>query len=238
MNTTFSDIFRSSFLNNVTAVTPFDMAAAVILAVCMGFFIFLIYRGVSASVMFSPGFGITLIAMTMISAILILAVSSNITLSLGMVGALSIVRFRTAIKEPLDIAFLFWSIETGIVLAAGFIPLAVMGNVLVGIILLLIARGRSAYNPFILILKCDGKDVQAAFDFVCNQIKTLDKQKKTRGGYCEIKGWTGTEENGQVELDMEVRIAQNAIAPLMHALEQMPYGKNASMVKYNGDYMG
>ena len=96
--------------------------------------------------MYSPGFGVTLIALTLITNLLILAVTSNIVLSLGMVGALSIVRFRTAIKEPMDIAFLFWSIAAGIVLAAGFIPLAVFGSMFIGLILLIFSsiRDRAA----------------------------------------------------------------------------------------------
>ena len=115
---TFSDIFKSSFLANVTAVSMFDMVLALLLAFGLGVFIFFIYKKTYAGVMYSSSFGVTLVALTMITTLVILAVTSNVVLSLGMVGALSIVRFRTAIKEPLDIAFLFWSIAAGIVLAA------------------------------------------------------------------------------------------------------------------------
>ena len=97
----------------------FDMVAALALAFCLGVFIFFIYKKTYQGVMYSAGFGVTLIALTMITTLVILAVTSNVVLSLGMVGALSIVRFRTAIKEPLDIAFLFWAIAGGIVLALG-----------------------------------------------------------------------------------------------------------------------
>ena len=104
--------------------------------------------------MYSSSFGVTLVALTMITTLVILAVTSNVVLSLGMVGALSIVRFRTAIKEPLDIAFLFWSIAVGIVLAAGFIPLAVIGSVVIGLILLVFANRKSHANPYIIVLAC------------------------------------------------------------------------------------
>lgn len=124
----FSDIFKSSFLENFNSVSYFDMAVALLLSFGVGVFIFMIYRKTFKGVMYSSTFGVTLIALTMISTFVILAVTSNVVLSLGMVGALSIVRFRTAIKEPLDIAFLFWSIAAGIVLAAGMIPLAVIGS--------------------------------------------------------------------------------------------------------------
>ena len=131
----FNDIFKSSFLENVTSVSILDMIVALALAFCIGLFIFMVYKKTYTGVMYSAGFGVTLVAMTMITTLVILAVTSNVVLSLGMVGALSIVRFRTAIKEPLDIAFLFWSIAAGIVLAAGMIPLAIFGSVVIGIML-------------------------------------------------------------------------------------------------------
>ena len=115
----FNDILKSSFLENITSVSPLDMVILLALAFGIGLFIFLIYKKTFAGVMYSSSFGVTLVALTMISTFVILAVTSNVVLSLGMVGALSIVRFRTAIKEPLDIAFLFWAIAAGIVLAAG-----------------------------------------------------------------------------------------------------------------------
>ena len=125
----FGDIFKYSFLENVTSVSILDMVIALALSFCLGLFIFMVYKKTFSGVMYSSNFGVTLIALTMITTLVILAVTSNVVLSLGMVGALSIVRFRTAIKEPLDIAFLFWSIAVGIVLAAGMIPLAVFGSV-------------------------------------------------------------------------------------------------------------
>ncbi|MBE6117839.1 MAG: DUF4956 domain-containing protein [Erysipelotrichaceae bacterium] len=112
---TFTDIFKSSFLENFTAVSLTDMALTLFMAFVLGAFIARVYRKTYQGVMYSAGFGITLMALTMISALVILAVTSNVVLSLGMVGALSIVRFRTAIKDPLDIAYLFWSIAAGIV---------------------------------------------------------------------------------------------------------------------------
>ena len=131
----FQDIFKSSFLERAASISLFDMALALLLSFAVGLFIFFVYKKCYAGVMYSASFGVTLIALCMITALLILAVTSNIVLSLGMVGALSIVRFRTAIKEPSDIAFLFWAIAAGIVLAAGFIPLAVMGSFLIGAVL-------------------------------------------------------------------------------------------------------
>ena len=113
---TFKDIFKSSFLENIASVSILDMLIALALAFGIGVFIFYVYKKTYSGVMYSSSFGVTLIALTLVTTLVILAVTSNVVLSLGMVGALSIVRFRTAIKEPLDIAFLFWSIAVGIVL--------------------------------------------------------------------------------------------------------------------------
>ena len=157
---TFSDIFKSSFLENVTSVSPIDMVLALALAFGLGLFIFFIYKKTFSGVMYSGNFGVTLIALTMITTLVILAVTSNVVLSLGMVGALSIVRFRTAIKEPLDIAFLFWAIAAGIVLAAGLIPLAVFGSVVIGITLLLFANRRSSVHPYIIVVTCRNADAE------------------------------------------------------------------------------
>lgn len=152
---TFNDIFKSSFLENVTSVSFLDMAIALTLAFGLGLFIFLVYKKTFTGVMYSSSFGVTLVALTMITTVVILAVTSNVVLSLGMVGALSIVRFRTAIKEPLDIAFLFWSIAVGIVLAAGMIPLAVFGSVFIGGVLLVFVNRKSHLDPYIVVLRCE-----------------------------------------------------------------------------------
>lgn len=145
--TTFSDIFQSSFLENITSISILDIAISLVLAFGLGVFIFFIYKKTFSGVMYSSSFALTLIALTMITTVVILAVSSNVVLSLGMVGALSIVRFRTAIKEPSDIAFLFWAIAVGIVLAAGMIPLAIIGSVIIGLIILIFANKRLRITP-------------------------------------------------------------------------------------------
>ncbi|MDR1495648.1 MAG: DUF4956 domain-containing protein, partial [Clostridiales Family XIII bacterium] len=103
---TFNDIFKSAFLENTTSASVSDMIVALAVAFAIGMLIFFVYRKTFRGVMYSPSFGVTLIALTLITTIVILAVSSNVVLSLGMVGALSIVRFRAAIKDPLDLAFL------------------------------------------------------------------------------------------------------------------------------------
>ncbi len=221
----FNDIFKSSFLENVTSISILDMALALLLAFGVGLFIFFIYKKTYAGVMYSSSFGVTLVALTMITTLVILAVTSNVVLSLGMVGALSIVRFRTAIKEPLDIAFLFWAIAAGIVLAAGLIPLAVFGSLFIGIIILIFANRRDMSNPFIVVLDCDGqKSEEAAVAFL---------QQHTRR--CSIKSKTARK--GAVELNLEVRL-RDTNTDFINQLTELEGVHSAVLVSYNGDYMG
>lgn len=205
----FTDIFKSSFLENVTSVSLLDMALALVLAFGVGLFIFFIYKKTYAGVMYSSSFGVTLIALTMITTLVILAVTSNIVLSLGMVGALSIVRFRTAIKEPMDIAFLFWSIAVGIVLAAGLIPLAVFGSVVIGVILLVFANRKDNSNPYIVVLSCEGNESEkSAAEFLAQHTKK-----------CTVKSKTARK--GGVELNVEVRLKDDN-TDFINALADMP----------------
>ncbi len=221
----FSDIFKSSFLDNVTSISILDMVLAMILAFGVGMFIFFIYKKTYAGVMYSSSFGVTLVALTLITTLVILAVTSNVVLSLGMVGALSIVRFRTAIKEPMDIAFLFWSIAVGIVLAAGLIPLAVFGSVIIGIILLVFANHKDSSNPYIVVLSCEGHESEkSASEFLARNTKK-----------CVVKSKTARK--GNVELNLEVRLKDDN-TDFINALADMPGVQNAVLVSYNGDYMG
>ena len=222
---TFSDIFKSSFLENVTTVSPLDMVLTILLAFGIGLFIFFVYKKTYQGVMYSSSFGVTLIALTMITSQVILAVTSNVVLSLGMVGALSIVRFRTAIKEPLDIAFLFWSIAAGIILAAGMIPLAVIGSVINGLILLFFVNKKSHKNPYIIVLSCVNHDAETqAMKYVNAQVER-----------CVVKSKSA--QNGLVELNMEVRLKDDN-TDFINALSAMNGVNSAVLVSYNGDYMG
>lgn len=222
---TFNDIFKSSFLENIASVSILDMAIALVLAFGIGMFIFLVYKKTYQGVMYSSSFGTTLVALTMITTVVILAVTSNVVLSLGMVGALSIVRFRTAIKEPLDIAFLFWSIAVGIVLAAGMIPLAVIGSVIIGVILLVFVNKKSHVSPYIVVLSCTDSAAEK------NAKEFLDKQVQR----CVVKSKTA--QKGMIELNLEIRM-KNDNTDFINALSEMNGVNSAVLVSYNGEYMG
>ena len=127
---TFNDIFKSGFLESVSSFSVTDTIIGLLFSLVVGLFIFVIYKKTLTGVLYSTGFALTLVGMSMVTTLVIMAVTSNVVLSLGMVGALSIVRFRTAIKEPMEIVFLFWSLAVGIVIGAGMIPLAVIGSVI------------------------------------------------------------------------------------------------------------
>lgn len=221
----FNDIFKSSFLEGVSSVSIFDILISLLLAFCLGMFIFFVYKRTYSGVMYSSSFGVTLVALTMISTVVILAVTSNVVLSLGMVGALSIVRFRSAIKEPLDIAFLFWSIAVGIVLAAGMIPLALIGSIVIGAVLLIFVNRRPHFNPYILVLSCEGHDSElAALDYL-----------KPRVQRCCVKSKTASAQG--VELDLELRLSDEN-TDFVNGLLALGGVKSAALVSYNGDYLG
>ena len=222
---TFNDIFKTSFLDNVGSVTILDMVIALVLAFATGLFIFFIYKKTYSGVMYSSSFGVTLLALTMITTLVILAVTSNVVLSLGMVGALSIVRFRTAIKEPLDIAFLFWAIAAGIVLAAGLIPLAVIGSIIIGLIILLFANRKSHANPYIVVIRCvDSGSERLASEYL-----------RSRTRKCVVK--SKTVRKGEIELNLEVRLTDDN-TDFINELSELEGVESAVLVSYNGDYMG
>ncbi len=221
----FTDIFKSGFLANVAAVSVFDMVLAMALSFLLGLYIYYIYQKTYSGIMYSSSFGVTLVAMVMITTLVILAVTSNVVLSLGMVGALSIVRFRTAIKEPLDIAFLFWSIAAGIVLAAGMIPLAVFGSVVIGAILLAFVNKTPTTHPYIVVLRCkDTESEKKAIDLL--KEKTLKNIVKSK-----------TVMRGLVEVNMEIRLKDND-TEFINDVAGIEGVESAVLVSYNGDYMG
>lgn len=222
---TFNDIFKSSFLENVSAISVVDIILTIAFAFGIGLFIFYVYKKTYQGVMYSSSFGVTLIALTMITSQVILAVTSNVVLSLGMVGALSIVRFRTAIKEPLDIAFLFWSIAVGIILAAGMIPLAVFGSVIIGLILLIFVNKKSHKNPYIIVLSCANHEAEKkALEYLKKQVER-----------CVVKSKSA--QSGLVEINMEVCLKDDN-TDFINELSAIQNVNSAILVSYNGDYMG
>ena len=159
----------------------------------------------------------------MITSLVIIAVTSNVVLSLGMVGALSIVRFRTAIKEPMDIAFLFWAIAVGIVLGAGLIPLAVIGSVIIGIVIVIFSTRKIGDTPYILVVSCENGEAEKAADSLIKEEakKSILKSKSvTKSG---------------IELTYEIRIKEDT--DFINKISENNGVTNAVLVTYNGEYM-
>ncbi|MBQ8143620.1 MAG: DUF4956 domain-containing protein [Butyricicoccus sp.] len=218
---TFNDIFKSSFLEGVTSFSLVDTALALLIALVLGLFISVIYQKTFRGVLYSPGFAVSLVGMCMITTLVILAVTSNVVLSLGMVGALSIVRFRAAIKEPLDIVYLFWAMTAGIVTGAGLFPMAIIGSVIIGVVLLVFANRKQSYDPYLLILSC-ATDEAEKFAFSSIEQKYVVKSKTV--------GADGIEVTAEIRLpDMTTEFV-NKLA----AIEGV---RSAVLVSYNGDYL-
>ena len=220
----FQDIFKSGFLENMSSISLLDSVIAMGMAFLLGMYIFFIYKQTYSGVMYSSGFGVSLIAMTLITTLLIMAVVSNVVLSLGMVGGLSIVRFRTAIKEPTDLMFLFWSIATGIVLAAGLIPLAVFGNIFIGILLILFSRGGKMDTPYILVVHCTGEQEKQVRDCIASGVRRMSLKSKSVTG-------------DRTELNYEVRLKEEE-TEFLNTLNKISGVSHVVLVSYNGDYMG
>lgn len=222
---TFNDIFKSGFLESVTEFSIIDTVIGMVFALVIGLFLFVVYKKTFTGVMYSSGFALTLVGLTLVTTLVIMAVTSNVVLSLGMVGALSIVRFRAAIKEPMEIVYLFWAIAAGIVIGAGMIPLAVIGSVVIGLILVVFANRKSCENPYILILNCmDEKAEEAAMELTKQSVERLSVKAKT----IRAEG---------MELTVEIRM-KDAEAFFVNRINELPGVCDVSLVSYNGEYMG
>lgn len=220
----FSDVFKSSFLNSVTEFSVLDTLLGLVAALVIGLFIFVVYKKTLTGVMYSNGFACTLIGLSLVTTLVIMAVTSNVVLSLGMVGALSIVRFRTAIKEPMEIVFLFWTLAVGIVVGAGMIPLAIIGSAIIGVILILFANRKIRNHPYILILNCrDEKAEEAVLEELDRSVEHYIVKSKT------IRG-TG------MEMTYELR-TKDATTAFVNRIHEMDGVESATLVSYNGEYM-
>lgn len=219
---------RQQILNLFT--TPRDMSwedilLNIVLAAVLGFFIFLSYAISHRGTIYSRKFNASLVILAVLTGTVMTVIGNNIALSLGMVGALSIVRFRTAIKEPLDIAFLFWAIAAGIVLAAGMIPLAVIGSVVIGVMLLVFVNRKPHQNPYLAVITCeDDHAEQMARDFLA---ATVEKSV--------VKSKTVTRD--QIELNYEIRL-KGSDTSFVNGLTGISGVTSAVLVSYNGEYMG
>ena len=217
---TFSDVFKSSFLANVAAVSMFDMVLALVLAFGMGVFIYLIYKKTYAGVMYSSSFGVTLVALTMITTLVILAVTSNVVLSLGMVGALSIVRFRTAVKDPMDLVFLFWSISVGIICGAGLVEVAIILSLAATALIMVLDRIPVIKAPMILVVNAKEDSDGAIAEAVKNNASAFIEKSRVLA-------------NGSLELVYELRVKDaSALSKSISAVDGV---SSVSLLAHDGE---
>lgn len=221
---TFNDIFKSSFLESVSEFSILDTVIGLAFALALGLFIFLVYKKTFSGVMYSNGFALTLPGLSLVTTLVIMAVTSNVVLSLGMVGALSIVRFRAAIKEPMEIVYLFWSLAVGIVIGAGMIPLAVIGSVIIGVILLIFANRKIHSHPYILVVTCN--DEKSEESVLASLDKAVEKYV--------IKSKTVNRDS--IEFTVEVRM-KDTTTTFVNSICSISGVDNAVLVSYNGEYM-
>ncbi|MEA0555765.1 DUF4956 domain-containing protein [Lysinibacillus irui] len=220
----FSDIFKSNFLEKTTSFSLIDSIIGLVVAFFIGLFIYAVYKKTFNGVIYSHSFNISLLIMTMATALVIMGISSNVLLSLGMVGALSIVRFRTPIKDPMDLVYIFWAIVSGILCGAGFIPLVIIGAVLIGLVLLVFVNKITVENPYLLIVKYEEERANAEVErIIATQTKKFALKSKS------------IMQNEEIETTYEIRVKQND-AQLMDELTKVTGVKSAIMLSYDGNF--
>lgn len=221
------DIIKKSFLDNIDNPNSINLiitfVISMLIALLMGLFIYVIYKKSFRGVVYSQSFAITLVGICIITCMITLAISTNVVLSLGMVGALSIVRYRTAIKEPMDLLFLFWSISSGISIGAkSYMLTAVSALVIVGILLLL-NRKNSGQAVYIMIVHYKGDDISDEIKRIIHKTKYQIKSKTMRGDTSEMA--------------IEVLVKNNnfAFAEHIRSLERV---NDLTVIQYNGEFNG
>lgn len=208
---------------STTELSVVTIALTLLLAFALGLFMFFVYRASYKGVMYSKTFNVTLVAMSMITASVILAITSNIILSLGMVGALSIIRFRAPIKDPIDIAYLFWAVGTGIVCGAGLWMLAVISCVVIGIILFVFSRVSDVKTPYLLVVSYRTEEANdQVFKLIENEVNRYHLKSKVFNG-----------EN--YELTVEIR-ERKKTASLVNKIGGIGNVNSVALLGYDGDF--
>lgn len=221
---TFNDVFKSSFLDSFSSFSLLDTALSLGAAFVIGLFIFYVYQKTYSGVLYSRSFNVSLVAILLVTTLVICGVTSNVVLSLGMVGALSIVRFRTAVKDPMDLVFLFWAIAEGILCGASLLPLALLGCPILGIFLLVFANHQQKDNPYLIIVRLmDGELEQKIEGYIRGEVKKMQLKSKT------VTGGAGS------EVIYEIRPKDNDSA-FVNVLSNMRGVESAVMVSYDGNY--
>lgn len=218
--TTFKDIFKNSFIRETGNLTTEGFLMSMLAAFICGMIIYVIYRAFYKGIIYNNNFNILLVMTSMVTCFMVIVISSNVVLSLGMVGALSIVRYRTAVKDPLDVGFLFWSVAVGITSGAGLHIISLMGTLIISLVYILLIKVRNKKRVYLLIVKYHN-DAASEVMRELNSIKKVLKNKTT------VKDFT--------ELTYEMRVSADNTAFVTN-LSQMKGVESASLVEFTGDY--
>lgn len=219
----FKDVFKKSFLEGFTSmdITTAKIVATLFVSALLALYVFAIYRLVTRKVFYSKNFNISLAAMSIITAAIILAMQSNLVISLGMVGALSIVRFRTAIKDPMDLVFMFWSISIGIICGAGLYEVALVTSVAVTVFILVLDMIPVSKAPMMLVINSSQMD---------SEQQILDIVRKYSKSY-KVKSRNLSK--GRLDMVVELRVKdESALVSEVAALEGMI---GASLIAHDGE---
>jgi uncharacterized membrane protein YhiD involved in acid resistance len=221
----FQDFFIKSFsqLNFTDGITSGDIITVLIITFLMGMFIFYIYKVTFQGVLYTQSYNVSLVMVSLVTSLIIMTISTNFILSLGMVGALSIVRFRTAIKDSMDIVFMFWAISIGIANGAGLFHLSLIGSLAIAGVLLVLTRFKSRTAPYLLIINYD----DAVHDRVIVHLKSKLPKYNLKAK---------TVANSHVELSVEVRIGTED-SHFVNTISRLDGVDSAVLVSYNGDYV-
>ncbi len=219
-----SDLIRNKFTEEFTAISVGNLVTTLLLSFLLGLFVLVVYRLTYTGVSFSKSFALSFVMLSMVTALAILTVRSNVVLSLGMVGALSIVRFRTAIKDPMDTVFMFWSIVAGIITGAGYVTVAILATLLVGVFFMVIhlVTGRMNSNTYLVVIRY----TQQAENAVRSRLNSLGKVKlKSRNENLE-----------ETEIVVEAKLTQKNMDALS-ALLDVEGVADVNVISYNGSTM-
>ena len=214
------EFFQRYVLATTTLTVP-HLLATITLSITVGMFIFFIYKLAYKGVVYSHSFNVTLVMVCVITSVIVLAVSANIALTFGMIGALSIVRYRTAIKDPVDVAFLFWAITSGIIAGTGEALFLIVAVLILGVLVIALFWIRTSKNTFLLIIDADKKNI----DDIQKMVKELPAKMKSKS---LVKD--------RVELIYEMRLASDASTNFLEEINNRPDIHSAVLVGYNGDF--
>lgn len=216
----FSDIFKNKFLNQVGSISPVDALITLGIAIAIGLVIFVIYKRTFSGVMYSSSFNMSLLLMVVITSVIIMTISSNVVLSLGMVGALSIIRFRTVIKDPVDIMYLFWAISMGIIVGAHQYIFALICVVVIAVLCFVMSALKKNDKMYLVIVR-----------YKHGSSAVVEKALKTAGGKVRNKAVS----KGGIETIVEVN-SKIADSDFVEKLLSINGVVSAVLVNYNGEY--